>query len=123
MLRTRELGVKFEINSMKRRFKLITLILLSIWSFLFLIRFAFSKIDYDRVDKNLTLIFAVPKFNYGDGGSTLYQGFGYSLLSKQSKFYEKDGSRGRIFGPSIYFELNWLFFPLNDKKNYRVVKY
>jgi hypothetical protein len=61
-------------KSKGKKVVVILLILLIVWC-------AFFTTDYIRASTNLSPIFAIPIATYRDGGSTLYLGLGYKVIT------------------------------------------
>ena len=106
---------------MKKIITQITLSILSLWLFLFLSRITFSQVDYYLVNNMSKPFFAIERSSGTDGGTTIYQGFGYSL-TRLSRLTTENGMDGVYVGPIIEFQLNSFFFPLKNRKNIRFVK-
>lgn len=105
----------------KKKLKRFSIIILGIWLILFLARFSFSKIDYARVDNGKKPIFNYDALYYNDGGTEVYYCFGYSLTRFYRVRIENDLPVGYDKGPIIEYKMNWLFFPLENKKNIKFI--
>lgn len=107
---------------MKKKFALITLTVLSIWFMLFIVRATFSQVDYYLVNNGSKPFFSYERGFILDGGTKIYQGFGYTLTSL-CRFSSENEIKGYDKGPIIEFQLNSFFFPFENRKNIRFVKY
>ena len=105
---------------MARRFKLsrILISLFAAWVLLVVLRIQLSQTDYQRVLHGKEPFYA---FNTGtacgDGGTILYQGLGYRLVDLTEMVGNNDQLLGYHRGPKLYYTLNWLFMPFDDRED------
>lgn len=84
----------------------------------FFARLIFSQVDYYQVDNFSKPIFATETMALGDGGTTIYRGFGYKItahcqMNSKNTYYR--------YGPKLEYPRCGLLFPLPSVEHIRIV--
>ena len=77
-----------------------------------------SNVDYRRVDKGKRPWFSVPLYSYEDGGSVVWTGVGYGLMSMHRiSTADEQGVTGLTVGPVLEY---WIpVWPFRNRENTR----